>query len=109
MTTFNEYRKQQEALRENTLYTDATSKQTFVTDEKAMMSAFMFNFVGMLIGYNIIKDKQRAHTYFKNDLKLQLNNISDENNNMSLIIKLLDDKGAFKSSTTAAQITRFFG
>jgi hypothetical protein len=107
MTTFNEYRKQQEALRENTLYTDLTSKQTFVTDEKAMMSAFMFNFVGMLIGYNIIKDKQRAHTYFKNDLKLQLNNISDENNNMSLIIKLLDDKGAFKSSTTAAQITRF--
>lgn len=107
MTTFNEYRKQQEALRENTLYADPVSKQTFVADEKAMMSAFMFNFVGMLIGYNIIKDRKRVQTYFKNDLKLQLPNIGDDNNNMSLVIKLLEDGGAFKSSTTAAQITRF--
>lgn len=107
MTTFNEYRKQQEEIRENTLYADPVSKQTFVADEKAMMSAFMFNFVGMLIGYNIIKDRKRVQTYFKNDLKLQLPNISDDNNNMSLVIKLLDDGGAFKSSTTATQITRF--
>jgi hypothetical protein len=110
MTTFNEYRKQQEAdlkLQENNLYTDPASKQSFIDDDKAIMGAFMFNFVGMLIGYNIIKDKKRAKTYFKSDLKLQLPNITDDNNNMSLIIKIMDDKGAFKSSTTAAQITRF--
>lgn len=107
MTTFNEYRKAQEKLLENTLYTDPVTKQSFMADDKAVMAAFMFNFVGMLIGYNIIKDKKRVKTYFKNDLKLQLPNISDDNNNMSLIIKILDDKGAFKSATTAAKITRF--
>jgi hypothetical protein len=107
MTTFNEYRKQQEELLENTLYTDAASKQAFLADDKAVMSAFMYNFVGMLIGYNIIKDKKRAKTYFKSDQKLQPNNINDDNNNMSLLVKILDDKSAFKSATTAAQITRF--
>lgn len=106
MTTFNEYRKAQQIL-ENTLYTDPTEKQAFLADERAIMSAFMYNFVGMLIGYNLIKDKQRAKTYFKRDLKLQLPNITDENNNMSLIVKILDDKSAFKSQQTALQITRF--
>mgnify|MGYP000544196968 FL=1 len=48
MTTFNEYRKKQEELRENTLYTDPASKQAFMDDEKAMMSAFMYNFLGMV-------------------------------------------------------------
>ena len=107
MTTFNEYRKQQQELLENTLYTDATSKQAFVDNEKSMMSAFMFNFFGMLLGYNLVKNKQKAIVYFKSDLKLQLNNITDDNNNMSLIIKLLSEKGAFKSPQTPAQITRF--
>lgn len=107
MTTFNEYRKKQEELRENTLYTDPASKQAFMDDEKAMMSAFMYNFLGMVFGYNLVKNKKKATTYFRSDLKLQLNNITDDNNNMSLIIKLLEEKGAFKSSTTAAQITRF--
>lgn len=107
MTTFNEYRKAQEALLENNLYNDPTSKQAFLDDEKAIMSAFMYNFFGMLIGYNLVKNKKKAITYFRSDLKLQLNNITDDNNNMSLIIKILDEKGAFKSSTTANQITRF--
>ncbi len=107
MTTFNEYRKQQEQLRENSLYTDPASKQSFMDDEKSIMAAFMFNFFGLLIGYNIIKDKQRVKTYFKSDLKMQLNNITDDNNNISLIIKIMDEKGAFKSAQTSAQITRF--
>lgn len=105
MTTFNEYRKQQELL-ENSLYTSAT-KQTFMDDDRSVMSAFMFNFVAMLIGFNIVKDNKRVRNYFKNDLKLQIDNITDDNNDMSLIIKILNEKKAFKSSQTATQITRF--
>lgn len=105
MTTFNEYRKQQELL-ENSLYTSVT-KQTFMDDDRSVMSAFMFNFVAMLIGFNIVKDNKRVRNYFKNDLKLQIDNITDDNNDMSLIIKILNEKKAFKSSQTATQITRF--
>lgn len=92
---------------ENSFYQLQTDKDAFIANDKLVMNAFFFSFIGFLAFLDGAKDKQKIRTYFMNDKKLQLANITDENNDASLIIKIMHEKGFFKTATTANEITRF--
>ena len=94
-------------LSESTYYSDLTAKNVFIGDESNLATGFMFSFLGMLGLLNGAKNKNIILTHFRHDKKLQISSINDDNNNTSLIIKLMDDADAFKSSTTTTEITRF--
>ncbi len=96
-----------EFLSESTYYSDTTTKNIFIGDESNLATGFMFSFLGMLGLLNGAKNKNILLTHFRKDKKLQIATINDNNNNTSLIIKLMDDAGAFRSSTVSMEITRF--
>lgn len=94
-------------LSESTYYSDPTTKTAFVNDEANLATGFMFSFLGMLGLLNGAKNKNILIAHFRHDKKLQISAIGDDNNNTSLIIKLMDDAGAFRSTADVTEITRF--
>lgn len=98
---------------ENTLYTTPEEKAEFVADTSNIINAFAFNFLGILGLHNIAiasddsASQKRVKTYFKSDLKLRLDSITDENLNISLILKLMAENGFFISKTPINEMTRF--
>ncbi|AAQ17796.1 hypothetical protein Aeh1ORF131c [Aeromonas phage Aeh1] len=117
LTTKQLFERQEEEdyqrfLAENTLY-DAANKATFVDDETAIMNAFMFNFIGILGSFNAARQMnhlsslRKYERYFKSDGQLMLKNIGDDNNNISLVLKLMTDKKMFISDAKVSEMTRF--
>jgi hypothetical protein len=96
-------------LGENSFYTIQSEKDEFVNNDKAIMNAFIFSFVAMTSMINISKEAslQKIKTYFKQDKQLRQTSISDENNDVSLIIKIMAEKDFFKTPAVVNQITRF--
>lgn len=94
-------------LNENTFYTTQIEKDTFTADEKSVMDAFFFSFVGWVSLLASAKNRVKVKTYFRTDKKLRLSTIDDSNNDTSLIIKIMSDGGYFKTVLTPTQITRF--
>jgi hypothetical protein len=94
-------------LQENLLY-DPNTKIDFLDDEKSIIDAFMINFVGLLLAYNLSNNPAKILRHIKADAKVRVSNIDDTNNDMSLIIKVMADKDFFKTSITVNEITRFF-
>ena len=94
-------------LKENTFYTTQLEKDTFTADEKSVMDAFFFSFVGWVSLLASAKNRVRVKTYFKSDKKLRLSAIDDSNNDTSLIVKIMADGSYFKTVLTPTQITRF--
>ena len=94
-------------LKENTFYTTQLEKDTFTADEKSVMDAFFFSFVGWVSLLASAKNRVKVKTYFKNDKKLRLSAIDDSNNDTSLIVKIMADGSYFKTVLTPTQITRF--
>lgn len=96
---FNEY------LRENSLYTDATSKAALASDKERLMDSLMFNFFGFLGLYNLSDSRGYMRTYETTEGKLTINDISDSNHDVSLSVKMAYDAGLI-TQTVVIKMTR---
>jgi hypothetical protein len=97
-------------LHENSLYADATERTELLKDKEKVAEAFIFNFVailGLLNASTHTRDLSIMRRYFMSDKKVMLANISDDNNDLSLVVKLASEAGFFKTELTVTQITRF--
>jgi hypothetical protein len=94
-------------LKENSFYTTPAEKDAFVKDDKSIMDAFFYGFIGWVALLGSATDKTKVKNYFRSDQKLRLTTIDDTNNDASLIIKIMADNGFFKTSVTPNEITRF--
>jgi hypothetical protein len=97
-------------LHENSLYADATERAELLKDKEKVAEAFIFNFVailGLLNASTHTRDLSIMRRYFMSDKKVMLANISDDNNDLSLAVKLASEAGFFKTELTVTQITRF--
>lgn len=99
-------------LHENTLYDD-TTKAAFIEDDTAIINAFAFNFLGILGSYNAGRQVNKTpvvtgiNLYFKSDKQLRISTIGDDNHNISLVLKLMSDRGMFISSSKVMEMTKF--
>lgn len=101
MNTFKNY------LNENSFYSLQKEKDAFLDNDKLIVNAFFFAFIMPLGFLDSAKVNDKVKVYFRNDKKLRIDNIGDENNDSSLIIKIMADKGFFKTTRTPNEITRF--
>lgn len=94
---------------ENSFYTTQAEKDNFINDDKAIMNAFIFGFIGMVSMLNVVKDSSipKVKMHFKQDQKVRVDSITDDNHDVSLIIKIMLEKNFFKTPATVNQITRF--
>ena len=94
-------------LAENSLYSNDQEKVQFLSKESTVMDAFIVNFFFTLVAYNMAENKAKFKAHFSKDLQVRIQNIKDENNDISLVVKLVNDIGAFRTATTVNEITRF--
>lgn len=109
---FKSFIESKKQLEENSLYKDANEKTVFLSDKKNVAEAFLYNFFGMLGLMSGISPKSkseitRLNTYLKGEQKVQIQNITDENNDLSLVVKHAKDAGFFKNDLTVTNITKF--
>lgn len=80
-------------LTENSLYSNATEHANLITDKQRVANLFYLNFLGFL-GLLKTDDKAGAMvSYIAQEKKLRPNTITDDNNDMSLVVKLALDAG----------------
>lgn len=105
MNEFEIYRE----LTENTLYATDSEKQELIADKERLASVFLFNFWAMLGLINATTDTQKNMLlkHFKTDKKLRIASIGDENQDLSLSLKLAVEADFFINQTTPNEITRF--
>lgn len=84
---------------ENSLYTNDVEREEFVSDKKKVASAFWLNLFGMIGLFSFSSKRGLMKTYFQDDKQLRLSNITDENKDLSLLIKLYHDAGGINRST----------
>lgn len=93
-------------IEENSFYSTQQEKIDFLSDDSNIVSAFLFNFLGIL-GVINASNSPFLQQYLKKDKKLRINSINDKNNDISLIIKFMNDKKFFMNRATVNEITRF--
>lgn len=93
---FLEFSKSQD-LQENSLYTNQQEKDALLANKTALMNSFYLNFFG-IVGLYSIFDLLYLKRYFAEEKKLFVSNITDENKDVSLIIKLLFDEKILQRS-----------
>lgn len=91
---------------ENSLYSNDVEKQEFLNNKEALITSFYVNVFGTLGLYKLDSKKTRMQQYYIKDKKLQLPSINDENNDTSLVIKLMVEKGYLRTEV-ANKMTRF--
>lgn len=92
-------------LSENSLYKTTAEYSTLITDKQRVANLFYLNLLGFL-GLLKINDKAGAMvSYIAQEKKLRPNTIGDDNNDMSLVVKLALDAGIIRR-TVATQITK---
>lgn len=99
-----------EIIQENSIYTTKAEYDAIIADQSKAMDVLVFNFFAMLGLMNAVThpgDVARIKRFFRSDKKLQLSNISDDNNDISLAIKIASEAGLFRTDLTAKEITRF--
>ena len=104
------YKTLEKELTENSIYANATERADLLKDKEKVADAFVFNFIGILgimNGHTHARDDAMLRKYFMNDKKVRLDSIGDDNNDMSLVVKLAHESGFFKNDTVTNQITRF--
>ena len=99
-------RKEDGSVSENSLYGPST-KAEFLADEQKIVDAFLFNFVGVVAAYEAALKKEKILKYVRSDGRVRVDNISDDNHDISLVVKLMHDKDFFKTPQTAMQMTKF--
>ena len=100
MRTFSTY------IPENTLYKDAAERTALLANEEQLAISFLYNFLGVFGLFNGAKNQTAFTNYFKHDKQLRVDKINDDNNDMSLIIKLVNEAGYFRVHNTINEITR---
>jgi len=91
-------------LQENSLYSSEEEKEEFLSDNQEMIDSLYINYFG-IIGLFTLAEPTAIKKYFKSDKKLQPRNITDDNNDISLIVKLALEKDLIRSNT-ANKMTR---
>lgn len=96
-------------LLENTLYTTPTERAALVSDKSKISDIFIYNFLGTLglLNATPIKAHGLLINHFKQDKKVRITEIGDDNHDISLSVKLADEIGYFRTPTTVNEITRF--
>lgn len=97
-------------INENNLYSTDAEKQAILADKEEVVEAFLFNFFGILGLLNSAKTPRLVNLikqYAKQDKKLRITTIDDDNNDMSLSLKLAHEAGMFKTTSTVNDITKF--
>lgn len=75
-------------LLENSLFTNAAEKDTLMSNNFRLMDAFTFSFLGFIGLYQINDKAPLLMQHIKDEKKLVLIDIKDENNDASLIVKM---------------------
>lgn len=96
-----------ESLQENSFYNTTAEKDDFLKEDKNVIDAFFYGFVGWVSLLGSARKKDRVKAHFRKDQKLRVQTMTDDNEDVSLSIKIMQDKGAFKTITTANEMTRF--
>lgn len=91
---------------ENSFYSTDQEKLDFLANREALITSFYVNVFGTLGLYKMDSKKTRMLQYYIGDKRLQLRSINDENNDTSLIVKLMVDEGLLRTQV-ANKITRF--
>lgn len=95
---------------ENSIYTDKAGRDAIMADKKRVAELFTNNFLAIIGMFNATakaSSKQKLREYIKSDKKLRIADISDENNDMTIAIKMAKESGFFKGDEVVNQITRF--
>lgn len=92
-------------LLENSLYKTPQEKDTFISDKERVMSALLLNVFGFIGIYKLSHKRGLISKYPAQELKLRVNSISDENYDVSLVVKLAFDEKLI-DQVTADKITR---
>lgn len=92
-------------LRENSLFTGAGVRTQLVDDIESVMDSLVFNYFGYL---GLVKLNNKAgylRTYQKNDKSIvNMNGISDDSNDVGLVVKLAFEADAIKYATATKMI-----
>lgn len=96
-------------LLENTLYTTPAERDTLLKDKSRVATIFVTNFFGTLGLINALKPAQKKTVinFLRKDKRVQVANISDDNHDISLSLKLASEADFFISSITATEISKF--
>jgi len=92
-------------LLENSLYKTPQEKDAFISDKERVMSALLLNVFGFIGIYKLSHKRGLIAKYPAQELKLRVNSISDENYDVSLVVKLAFDEKLI-DQVTADKITR---
>ena len=81
---------------ENSLYTTPTEREELVNDKEQVAKLFVTTFLGFIAMYGSGKVKSSLATYLRDEQKVTLRNIGDDNNDLSLVIKLALESGVIR-------------
>jgi hypothetical protein len=87
-------------LDENTIYTTPAEKAAVLADKEKVMNLFFFNFL-MFLGMFKMNDQTAGMKNYENaEGKLQIDNIGDDNHDVSVSVKLAYDSGFLLPAVT---------
>lgn len=78
---------------ENSIYTNDQEKEAFVANKQNVATAFWVNLLGMFGLFSFSHKKGLMKTYFQDDGMLRLTTITDQNKDLSLLVKLYQEAG----------------
>jgi hypothetical protein len=100
-------RLKEKFLKENSLFTNDQEKKDLLANDNVLADAFVFSFLGSLGAFSGASNPKLVLGYFKKDKKLRPTEINQDNNDTSLIIKLLHEKKVIRLQDHLNQITKF--
>ena len=106
--SFNSFANLDDLL-ENTLYTTPAERDVLLKDKARVAAIFVTNFFGTLGLINALKPAQKKTVinFLRKDKRVQVANISDDNHDISLSLKLAHEAGFFVSNVTSMEISKF--
>jgi hypothetical protein len=107
---FKSFIEAKKSLEENSLYTTPQERQAIVSDKSAVADIFVYNFLsmlGLINGVTRAQHKSKLQLHFKKEKQVQIQNIGDDNHDMSIAVKLAKEAGFFRNDMTVSNITKF--
>lgn len=92
-------------LLENSMFSDATKRAALVADAPLCTSLFFINYLGFLGLYALNDSRGFMKNYEQTEKKLKINEIADDNHDVSLVIKLCVEAGVVNDGQVA-QVTK---
>lgn len=91
---------------ENSLFKNDKEKEIILKNQLRLKNIFWMNFIGFVALRKAYPENQKILNFFKTDLRIQIDKITDNNNDFSLVVKLFYDAG-FLPSSIVNKITKF--